>query len=222
LKNGLWNRPGQQDYAKAFIGRTKPVLSFPVDSIEVKAAWVEITDDQKKSGDDKTFYLVSFNNKEYGLASLHVTTKDVPNWFWINFHHKDIPGSGYENGDPLAKPSIVKGTIWDNYVLGGTQSDFVTPTGNPTLLSDSYIEADFRRSSCISCHVNSGRNTDGKNVGNGQLPLIGPPNPTSFEDVAGNLKGVQFDFLYSLQMRAQKLDKGAKFDDPCKVSQNAK
>jgi len=222
LKNGLWNRPGQLDYAKAFIGRTKPALSFPVDSIEVKAAWVEITDDQKKSGEDKTFYLVDFNHKEYVLASLHVTTKDMPNWFWINFHHKSIAGSGYENGDPLAKPAIVKGTIWDNYILGGTQTDFVTPTGDPTLLSDSYIEADFRRSSCMSCHVNAGRNTDGKGVGNGQLPLIGPPLPATFEDISGNLKGVQFDFLYSLQMRAQKLNKDAPFDDPCKVQQHAK
>src|SRR5262249_46822449 len=58
LKNSLFNIPGQVAYAKAFIGRTKPALSFPVDSIEVKAAWIEMSDDQIKSGEDKTFYLV--------------------------------------------------------------------------------------------------------------------------------------------------------------------
>jgi hypothetical protein len=223
LMNELWNVPTQVKYAKAFIGRTKPALSFPPDSIAAKAAWIEMNDDQIKSGKDKTFYLVNFNGKEYGLASLHITTKDTPNWFWINFHHKDIPGSGYENGDPNAKPAIVKGTIWDNYVLGGTQTDFITTTGDPTLLSDSYIEADFRRSSCISCHVKASRyDKDGKNAGTGDIPDIGSPNPSFYEDIAGNLKVLQFDFLYSLQVRAQKDNTNAKFDDPCKVSSNVK
>ena len=57
LNNGLYNIPEQLTYAKAFIGRTKAALSFPIDSIEVKAAWIEMSDDQIKAGKDKTFYL---------------------------------------------------------------------------------------------------------------------------------------------------------------------
>ncbi len=202
LKNGLYSRDGQIAYAQAFIGRTKPALVFPPDSIEVKAAWIKLSPEQIAKGEDRNFYVATYNKEKYGLATLHITTKDMPNWFWSTFHHQSITGSGFENGDNSKKPAVVKGTVWDNYVLGGVQTDFITPFGDPTLLSDAYIEQDFRRSSCITCHARASRGLDGKGL-SGATPSIGIPNPQEFEDVSGNLSRLPLDFLFSLQVRAR-------------------
>jgi hypothetical protein len=82
-------------------------------------------------------------------------TKDSPNWFWASFHHKDAPTNPFEVKDDYGMPSALKGTVWENYRLGGTQTDFVEPTGSPTRLSDHYVEFGFQRSSCITCHANA-------------------------------------------------------------------
>jgi hypothetical protein len=45
------------------------------------------------------------------------------------------------------------GTVWSNYILRGSQTEFTRPDGEPTILSNPVIEAGFQRSSCISCHA---------------------------------------------------------------------
>ena len=45
------------------------------------------------------------------------------------------------------------GTVWANYILRGTQTEFTLPDGEPTILSNPVIEAGFQNSSCISCHA---------------------------------------------------------------------
>jgi hypothetical protein len=156
----LFSIEGQQRYAKAVAARQKPPIQFPPDSVEVKAAWLDFSDPQgdgsippilgEKQG---TYYTAEFQGKRYGLTALHILTKDLTNWFWATFRHKDSPPNPFETPDTFGPPNDVQGTVWQNYRLGGTQTDFTKPTGEPTILSDHYVEFGFVRSSCMTCHA---------------------------------------------------------------------
>lgn len=149
----LFSRDGLFRYAKAVADKKKPPISFPIESIEVKAAWLDLGDKKIPKDTWSSYYLAEYQGKTFGLTSLHIITKDIPNWFWASFHHKDVPdNTKYETTDTYGPPPQIKGTIWENYVLGGTQVDFVFPTGKPTKLSDYYVEYTFQNSSCITCH----------------------------------------------------------------------
>jgi len=157
----LFSVERQQRYAQAVENGKKLPIQFPPDSIEVKAAWIDFDDPQ---GDGsvapiavekrKTYYTAEFDKKQYGLIALHIITKDISNWFWASFHHKDQPKDNVAltSPDDYGTPKSVAGTVWENYVLGGTQVDFTLPTGQPTILSDHNVEYTFVRSSCITCH----------------------------------------------------------------------
>jgi plastocyanin len=172
-KNKIYSLKG----LRAFASKKAP-LSFPVDSMEVKAAWIELTPDLLQAGADKRYYTAEYDGKKYGLSSLHIITKDVPNWFWCTFHQKESPNTGFETPDIFGQPTQLKGTVWENYKLGGTQTDFVTTIGQPTLLSDPYIEKGFEKSSCISCHARASIDETGRGLSS--KPVVGPPNPADF------------------------------------------
>jgi hypothetical protein len=148
----LFSREGQQRYAKALDEGKKPPIQFPSDSIEVKAAWLDFEKEKIPADKQSTYYTAEFEKKKFGLVALHVLTKDISNWFWASFHHKDAPSNQFENPDTYGQPKSVVGTVWENYRLGGTQTDFTLPNGVPTILSDHYVEFGFQRSSCITCH----------------------------------------------------------------------
>jgi hypothetical protein len=83
---------------KAAFAANKP-LSFPVDSIEVKANWVEVSGLKDFNGFTgtpeqaaKIYHVNSAGGKQYALVSMHVISKLVPNWTWATFEHKDNPG----------------------------------------------------------------------------------------------------------------------------------
>lgn len=152
-ENCLWSRNGLQRYAAAIFAGKKPPITFPVDSIEIKAAWLDLQGKSVPAEKQKTYYTAKYGGKPYGLISLHIITKDTPNWFWATFHHKDAPENKFEDPNAPPPPDLVKGTIWENYELGGTQTDFVSPTGKPSILSDHYVEFGFQKSSCITCHA---------------------------------------------------------------------
>jgi hypothetical protein len=155
----LFSVGGQQRYAKAVVDGKKPPIKFPVDSIEVKAAWLDFEKENIPPEKWGTYYTAEYTppgetrKKKYGLVALHILTKDIPNWFWASFHHKDSPGNPFEGGDTYGQPKILAGTVWENYKLGGTQIDFTHPTGGATILSDYYVEFGFQRSSCVTCHA---------------------------------------------------------------------
>jgi hypothetical protein len=75
-------------------------FSFPEDSIEVKANWVELGHLKGFNGfsgsaaDAAKLYHVNkaSDGKEYALVAMHVISKLVPNWTWATFEHKDNPG----------------------------------------------------------------------------------------------------------------------------------
>jgi hypothetical protein len=91
--NGLFKVTG----LKAAFGKT---LSFPVDSIEVKANWMPVEQVPAFTGNKvaladvpRVFHVNTSpkDNKKYALMSMHVITKLVPNWTWATFEHKFNP-----------------------------------------------------------------------------------------------------------------------------------
>lgn len=158
----LYSEEGLQRYAKAVAEGKKQQIQFPVDSIEVKAAWLDLEGQNIPKESWNSYYIAEYKGKKYGLSALHIITKEIPNWFWATFHHKDVPDNEYESKDGFPPPKIVENTVWSNYKLGGTQVDFTTPTGVPTKLSDHYVEYNFTNSSCITCHATAAISPQGR------------------------------------------------------------
>ena len=157
----LFSADGQKRYAAAISAGKKGALSFPVDSVEAKAAWLDFVGMNIPKEKWGTYYTADYKGKKYGLVALHIITKDNPDWFWASFHHKDTPDNPFERGDDYGRPKELNGTIWENYKLGGTQTDFVDPNGTPSRLSDHYVEFGFQRSSCITCHATASMSVTG-------------------------------------------------------------
>jgi hypothetical protein len=105
------------------------------------------------------------------------------------------------------------GTVWENYILRGTQTDFTTAWGNATILSNPVIENSFQKSSCMSCHARAsvGVTKTGANrldtLSPGD-PTLGSPSPALFgsgEGVSdpGKILYLQTDFIWSAPFRAK-------------------
>jgi hypothetical protein len=92
--NKLFSRDGLRAY-------TKPI-TFPSDSIEVKANWVPVNQlAQFLSGSgspvDPSLYHLNTTTEngqqvQYALISFHIISKMVPNWTWATFEHMNNPG----------------------------------------------------------------------------------------------------------------------------------
>ncbi|RYH00225.1 MAG: hypothetical protein EON58_00930 [Alphaproteobacteria bacterium] len=218
-ENCLFSFDGLSRYSKAVVDGKKPPIIFPTDSVEVKAVWIEFSPSDISKNRHLNYYTAKIDQTTYGLASFHLLTKDVPNWFWATFHHVDSPPNEFELPDTFGRPKQLDGTIWQNYVLGGTQTDFTDPTGQPSILSDTRIEFSFLRSSCITCHASAKghpeprRNSDGTLARNSRGTIIasleGPLQTTDvgLPDAASFRKDdkmfyIQTDFLWSIPFRA--------------------
>ncbi|TFV37852.1 hypothetical protein [Bradyrhizobium niftali] len=214
----LWTVDGQRRYAKDWIdqkvvdGKKLSAISFPVEAMEVKAAWIDL-ERVDMVGKETRFYIADYKGKKYGLVALHIITKDIPNWFWATFHFKeqlkikdgvvvDLT-KAEEITDDYGPPTQIKGTVWENYKLGGAQTDFITPMGKPTFLSDAYIEKGIEHSSCISCHSRASITADPAIPGpSSDATANGAPKPEWFiRD--GKPFAMQLDFLFSMAFRAQ-------------------
>jgi hypothetical protein len=80
---------------KAAFGKT---LSFPIDSIEVKANWMPVADIPGFTNNRVTpaqvsqlYHVNSTGGVQYALVAMHVISKLVPNWTWATFEHKFNP-----------------------------------------------------------------------------------------------------------------------------------
>jgi len=104
VRNNLFKVSGLQA-AFAKFAQDRQLLSFPSDSIEVKANWfpIESPGDPTKSGipgfsgnpnDASRIYHVNTasDGKRYALVAMHVISKMVPNWTWATFEHQNNPG----------------------------------------------------------------------------------------------------------------------------------
>jgi hypothetical protein len=182
----LYSVEGLEDAAaKAKAAAQKLLVNFEPASKEVKAQWIQLKncDPNNPCVDKDRYHWRVIENPStkvrevWGLASLHVITKDLPNWFWADFGHVDcergdgpcaefsaIPDNALRdsttNGPGGAGPSGSNGirnetlkSKWQFYRLRGSQINFVTSEGFPTILSNPVIEFSFQKSSCMSCHA---------------------------------------------------------------------
>jgi hypothetical protein len=146
----------------------QPIV-FPTDSIEVKANW-------KPAGNrsPSEYHInTASDGKRYALVSMHIISKQIPNWTWATFEQKDNPGRCDSIGchdsfgatvadvaahdalggryDPCVKTAAVKKlfadaglpALWENYCLKGGQIEYTTATGIPTHLGNSITEDGF-------------------------------------------------------------------------------
>ena len=94
VQNNLFKVSGLRAAFNA--GRT---IAFPIDSMEVKANWVEVSRLKDFNGFAGSpveaaaeYHVNSTGGKQYALVSFHIISKQVPNWTWATFEHKDNPG----------------------------------------------------------------------------------------------------------------------------------
>jgi hypothetical protein len=209
--NDLYFAEGIEAFAKA--GKK---FDFPLEAMEVKAQWRRLRPPAEAARYHTAKVKLPNGQEEiWGLTSMHLTTKEEPNWFWATFEHKDNPDRESVNKDvqPQKQPENFRGTKWENYVLRGAQVDFTDSMGRPTILSSSQIERPFQTSSCISCHalatvnwrepgpsrINSLRFFDDQNKA-----YVGAPKTALFQiDSSGTPAYQQMDFVWSL-VRAQR------------------
>lgn len=84
VDHGLWYVEGlEAAFERGF------VFNFPIDSIEVKTNWKPLTAAEIASG---RFFTWETGGQTLGLAAMHISTKDLPNWFWSTFEQVDNLG----------------------------------------------------------------------------------------------------------------------------------
>jgi hypothetical protein len=241
----LYSIDGQK---KAFAQGTP--IQFPEDAIEVKANWVPI-----KDGMDVSLFHVNtaLNGKKYALVSMHIISKQIPNWTWATFEHwtnvgrcdfigcsdyfgattayvtQKVPNGGsYPRCEKTKELQAMFAAakldpVWANYCLKGSQTEFTTSTGVPTLLGNSVTEKRFvNTSSCITCHARAAIDANASSpFGNGFLDPAAPkvlcptgspcspngvPNPTWFWKNPGtgsqSLVALQTDFVWAIEFCA--------------------
>lgn len=240
VSEGMYSRDGLEALRETAIKQqNRQLIQFPAGAKEIKAQWLPIGEA------DKSRYLwreakdASGKTIAYGLVSLHVISKDLPNWFWADFGHVDCEvrkGACNTDGQEEARTDPVDsttrglnapsgsngvrketiGSVWQNYILRGTQIDFVTPFGKPTVLSNPVIENTFQNSSCMTCHARAsvgqrGKKPDGTpspglNILSPGDPTLGTPDPGLFGAAAGQneISYLQTDFIWSAPFRSQR------------------
>jgi len=186
VNNNLYKISG----LKAAFGKT---LTFPINSIEVKANWIPVgmvpswTNNQVSVADTPKFFHVNSDatGAKFALVSMHVISKQVPNWTWATFESRFNPGrcdiigcsDSFGAKDALVAPAKPQGQqypdcaktvalsamlgkadiepAYANYCLKGSQVDFVDSSGLDIRLGNSVTERGFVDSS--SCMTCHGR-----------------------------------------------------------------
>lgn len=156
-------------------------IDFPMDSLEIKANWLPVaqipafTLNRVAAGDVAKYFHVSSDGagNQYALLSMHVISKQVPNWTWATFESRFNParcdiigcadafGSTIPKVAPNAKPSAgypacppspallqmfadaKADPVFANYCLKGSQTDFTDNTGLAIRLGNSITEEGF-------------------------------------------------------------------------------
>jgi hypothetical protein len=235
--------------SRAQASGNRGLIEFKNPSKEVKAQWYPI-----KETDKPRYMWREAKNPDgtttiYGLAALHVITKDLPNWVWIDFGHVDcesqkgacdpasvkkVEGDDFNQeeaktdpvdpttrgpGAPSGSNGVRKetmGSVWQNYILRGTQIDFVTGFGAPTILSSPVIESGFQNSSCMTCHARAavgprrigptGIPVQALNHLSTSDPTLGAPDAALFGAGPGQdaINYLQTDFIWSAPFRANR------------------
>jgi len=211
----LYNLDGQ----KALAASGAAAIQFGKNAKEVKAQWREIGEADKPRYHWTEIVAADGTRRLYGLTALHIITKDLPNWFWATFEHVDnVRRSGNEpwklpSRDTFAcgreapdcgrapKGIGLEGTVWANYRLRGTQTEFTSSSGEPVRLANSEPEEGFQETaSCMTCHSRSSVAADGSRLAvftAGEQGFVGTPDPAWFSP-EGKRKFTQLDFIWAM------------------------
>jgi hypothetical protein len=92
VANNLYNIEGLEEAFRKFRDSPDPAnpvkIDLPATSQEIKALWVRIREEDKPRYHWRTLRKGS-EVQIWGLTALHVTTKDLQDWFWSDFEHVD-------------------------------------------------------------------------------------------------------------------------------------
>jgi len=236
VKQEMYSADGLENLLQSAKEKKDPfIVRMDSTSKEVKAEWLPLTNESWKQryiwregppGPDG-------KRQAYALVALHITTKDLHDWFWADFGHVDCEEAknacstdGYAmtpgTNDPIDSTTRgpraahgvngiraeTVGTVWENYILRGTQTGFVKSDGEPTVLSNPVVESAMPSSSCITCHAYATvgpRNpqADGMdrvtNLGTQSDP--GVPDPGAYrmdpKNPQSGIKYLQTDFMWA-------------------------
>ena len=96
VNNGLYTQAGLEN---AFAG---PGINFPTAAIELKLDWVQEPTLVKWLNNNnvqtppgfvkQNYYTTVVGGTTYALLSMHISTKQLPNWLWATFEHQLNPG----------------------------------------------------------------------------------------------------------------------------------
>lgn len=164
--------------------RNSMAVSFPTESVEVKTNWLPL--DQlaryypaEMAADPARYFYIARDaaGQQHALLSMHVISKEVPNWTWATFEHQATPGrcdiigcrdsfgaqvayvapaaSPEGNYGPCAHTDALQALfreaglseVFGNYCLKGSQTDFTDATGLAIRLGNSITEGGFVDSS---------------------------------------------------------------------------
>ena len=242
VSNNLFTQSGLKAAFQA-----KKDITFPSGAIEVKAFWVPAN-----TVNASEYHLNTVGGQQFALVSMHIISKEVPNWTWATFEHQsnlgrcdfigchDSFGATTQNvaaktptgqSYPACAKTLALQTMiangkleaaYANYCLKGSQVDFITSTGLPTRLGNSFIEQGFvNTSSCITCHSRAstdatGGSPQGAGFLNPPIPAVcptpgscspnGAPNPTWFWNNPGqpnqSIKTLPTDFVWAIPLNA--------------------
>jgi hypothetical protein len=185
----------------------KSPIDLPVAAIETKGNW--ITDDVQPG-----MYQINDGATTYALNGLHIMVKIVPDpkdpqsspdpsWFWTTFEYSGNPQRAgalrFINGtnrDSLPAAQLTQlltqaglnKSPWTNYACNGVQISFLNAQGQPIVLGNTTMEADFAIkatdpstkwtqwvSSCHTCHAEASAKPKGKS--NFAFPFSSGFNP---------------------------------------------
>ena len=86
----MYNRDGLEGLRDAAVtAHDRQLISFPATAKEIKAQWLAIKDTDKPRYFWREIQKPDGTKTVFGLVSLHIITKDLPNWFWADFGHID-------------------------------------------------------------------------------------------------------------------------------------
>jgi hypothetical protein len=207
-------------------------IKFELDSKVVKGKWVKLASEADKDRYHwRTIRRVDPSGQKreeiWGLSGLHITTKDLPQWFWTDFEHVDQEPKAIKEGRPSVDPTTrgpgalkgkngirneTFGSKWQYYRLRGVQLAFTDQFGRNTELANTLIEPiESGASSCITCHSKATISDKINHRITGRPFMInslladfvsGNPDPNAFQK-DGVILYLQTDFLWSMAVRAR-------------------
>jgi hypothetical protein len=220
-------------FEQAKASKNPRAISFDLDSKEVKAKWIKLTNEADKQryhwrNIDVVNEAGNKVREVWGLSGFHIVTKDLPMWFWTDFEHVDQEPQAIKEGRPSIDPTTrgpsapmgthgvrneTKDSKWQYYRLRGVQVTFTDQFGKGIELANTLIEPiTSGPSSCMTCHANATISNESTHNFPGVPFMIrslnpdfrlGLPDPNAYEQ-GGEMRFLQTDFLWSMAFRARR------------------